>query len=96
MAKRVVSTEKPDCSLPVNMQRLGECVRFRRTSSGITIEDAASICGISKQTFCNVENGLETVRAETIFKVLACFGVKLRFDSQLNAELNAGDDDEWR
>ena len=60
MAKRVVATQKPDLNTPVNMQQLGQFVRFRRTSEGMTIEDAAGICGVSKQTFSNVESGLET------------------------------------
>jgi hypothetical protein len=44
MAKRVIGTRKPDLNTPVNMQRLGQFVRFRRTSMGMTIENAAGIC----------------------------------------------------
>jgi transcriptional regulator with XRE-family HTH domain len=83
MAKRVVATNRPDSNTPVNMRRLGQFVRFRRTSMGMTIENAASICGVSKQAFSNVETGLETVKAETIFKVLNCLGVTLWFDQSI-------------
>ena len=51
---------------------------------GMTIEAAASICGVSKQAFSNVEGGLKTVKAETIFKVLDCLGVTLWFDKGSN------------
>lgn len=94
MAKRVVPTEKPDSDIPVNMERLGHFVRFRRTSMGMTIENAASICRVSKQAFSNVEKGLETVKAATIFKVLNCLGVTLWFDQNLSS-INADENDEW-
>jgi transcriptional regulator with XRE-family HTH domain len=94
MAKRVIATEQPDLSLPVNMLRLGQYVRARRTAVNITIEDAAAICGVSKQALCNVESGLKTVRADTVFKVLEYFGVKLWFDKNSTAA-NGETSDEW-
>ena len=56
----------------------------------MTIENAAGICGVSKQAFSNVESGLETVKAETIFKVLNCLGIALWF----NQNLSGGETDE--
>lgn len=94
MAKRVIGTRKPDLNTPVNMQRLGQFVRFRRTSMGMTIENAAGICGVSKQAFSNVESGLETVKAETIFKVLNCLGVALWFNQNLSND-KTDENDEW-
>ncbi|MCJ8271703.1 MAG: helix-turn-helix domain-containing protein [Psychrosphaera sp.] len=94
MAKRVIATKLPDLDLPVNMQRLGQYVRARRTSVNITIEDAAAICGVSKQALCNVESGLKTVRADTVFKVLEYFGVKLWFDKNVT-DYNGDSSDEW-
>ena len=94
MAKRVIGTKKPDLNTPVNMQRLGQYVRFKRTSMGMTIENAAGICGVSKQAFSNVESGRETVKAVTIFKVLNCLGVTLWFSQNLNND-EVGEYDEW-
>lgn len=94
MSKRVVITKKPDLNIQVNMKRLGQFIRFRRTSMGMTIETAASICGVSKQAFSNVESGLKTVKAETIFKVLDCLGVTLWFDKDSNDD-KANETDEW-
>ena len=94
MAKRVVISEKPDETVPVNMQRLGQFIRFRRTSMSMTIESAAAICGISKQAFSNAESGLESTRAKTIFKVLDCLGITLWFDNRAGAN-DTGHNDEW-
>lgn len=94
MSKRVVITKKPDLNIQVNMRRLGQFIRFRRTSMGMTIETAASICGVSKQAFSNVESGLMTVKAKTIFKVLDCLGVTLWFDQDSN-DNKANETDEW-
>lgn len=94
MPKRVVFTEKPNLNLHVNMERLGEFVRYKRTSLGMTIETAASLCGISKQALSNVESGLKTVKAETIFKVFDCLGIKMWFDKGLS-EPSVDENDEW-
>ncbi len=88
MAKRVIPTKAPDIALPVDMKRLGELIRFKRTTSDLTIENAASLCGVSKQTFNNIELGLETVKLKTLFKVLKGLGISLWFENQKN-------NDEW-
>ena len=77
-----------------HMRRLCKCVRFKRTSLGMTIETAASLCRVSKQTFSNVESGFKTVKAETIFKVLDCLGIVLWFDRN-SIESTTGETDEW-
>ena len=94
MAKRVVATKKPDSETPVNMEKLGQFVRFKRTSMGMTIENAANTCGVSKQAFSNVESGLETVKAETIFKVLDCLGITLWFDQGISSS-KTDENDVW-
>ena len=75
--RQVTQSTKPDLSNPVDMKTLGAMVRYRRTSLGITLEDAAGLCGLSKQAYNNVEKGLLTVKVDTLFKVLSAFGVAL-------------------
>ena len=94
MAKRVIATKAPNIDLPVNMIRLGEFVRFKRTSLDITIENAASLCGISKQALNNIELGVDSVKLVTLFKVINQLGISLWFESQ-GAECNKEKDDEW-
>jgi hypothetical protein len=40
------------------MIRAGEFIRFKRTSLDITIENAASLCGVSKQNLNNIKLAL--------------------------------------
>ena len=70
MAKRVIATKAPNLDLPVDIKRLGEFVRFKRAALNLTIENAASLCGVSKQALSNIELGIETVKLVTLFKVI--------------------------
>ena len=87
MAKRVVQSSKPQLTGPLGSKQLGAFVRYRRTSEGITLQDAAALCGLSKQAYSNVEKGVATVRLDTVLKVLAALGIALRID-----EPEVGDD----
>lgn len=89
MPKRVIPTEKPDLSATLDMKVLGQFVRFKRTALDMTLEDAASLCGLSKQAYSNVEQGVETIRVDTLFKVISALGVKLKIDDA------ARSDDDW-
>ncbi len=77
MSKRVIVTEKPDLTGCINMDAIARLIRHKRTSTGMTLEDAASLCGLSKQAYNNVEKGLGNIRANTLFIVLEAFGIKL-------------------
>ena len=77
MARNITITPKPDLSRANNMATIGALVRHKRTMLGITLEDAASLCQLSKQAYNNVEKGLESVRVETLFKVLDALGIQL-------------------
>jgi transcriptional regulator with XRE-family HTH domain len=94
MAKRVIATKAPNIDLPINMIRLGEFVRFKRTSLDITIENAASLCGVSKQALNNIELGVDSVKLVTLFKVINQLGISLWLESQ-SAECAKEIDDEW-
>jgi transcriptional regulator with XRE-family HTH domain len=89
MPKRVVPTEKPELTGSLDIAALGQYIRHSRTKLGITVEDAASLCGVSKKAYGNVENGLETVQAGTLFKVMAALGVQLAIVADSEVE------DDW-
>jgi transcriptional regulator with XRE-family HTH domain len=77
MARNITITPKPDLSETNDMTTIGNLVRHKRTALGITLEDAASLCQLSKQAYNNVEKGLESVRVETLLKVLDALGIQL-------------------
>ena len=77
MARNITITPKPDLSQANSMATIGALVRHKRTMLGITLEDAASLCQLSKQAYNNVEKSLESVRVETLLKVLNALGIQL-------------------
>jgi len=95
MAKRIVIPPKPDTSSSVSMDTLGQFVKFRRTTLGMTIDEAASLCGVSKQALSNVEKSLESVRMDTVFKIINSLGIKLWIKSSEEIDINGESDSEW-
>jgi len=93
MAKRVIPTKPPNSDLPVNMLRLGEFVRSKRTSLNLTIENAASLCGVSKQALNNIELGSKPVNTETLFKVMNQLGISLWFENKNQQDQKELDND---
>jgi transcriptional regulator with XRE-family HTH domain len=89
MPKRVIASEKPEISGALDLLTLGKHIRHCRTKLGITLEDAASLSGVSKKAYCNVEFGLDSVQAATLFKVADALGVKLAIIDDVEAE------DDW-
>lgn len=89
MARQVTLSPEPDFTTPADMAKLGAAVRYRRTSLGLTLENAAGLCGLSKQAYNNVELGVESVKVATLFKVLIALGIDIYIDDQ------QGTTDEW-
>lgn len=88
MAKRVTITEKPDLSLPLDSKLLGQVIRYKRTSLDMTLEDAASLCDLSKQAYNNIEKGVGNVRVETLIKAIHALGIKVTIDPMERADDN--------
>ncbi|EMR12501.1 XRE family transcriptional regulator [Methylophaga lonarensis MPL] len=80
MAKRIVLSDKPETDLATDPKLLGAAVRFVRTSAGLTIEDAAALAGVSKQTLNDLERAKPGTRMETMFKVMESLGIKLKIE----------------
>lgn len=91
MAKKINISEKPDLTKKVTMQLLGEAVKACRTRSNLKLTDAASLCGVSKQTMNNIEKGYETTKVKSILKVCENLGLELYLK-----DLNEGDGDWWK
>jgi transcriptional regulator with XRE-family HTH domain len=97
MAKRIVIPEKPNINVSVTQDLLGQSIRFVRTSSGLTIEDAASLSGVSKQSFSDAEQGKAGCRLNTIIKITKALGIKLHIEHPLlSDDVEQEDGNEWR
>lgn len=58
-------------------ETLGSIIRQKRKADGLTLEEAAAVCGVSYAFLSALENGKETVRLNKVLQVLACLGIEL-------------------
>ena len=56
---------------------LGRMVRQKRKEDGLTLEEAAAICGVSYAFLSALENGKETVRLNKVLLVIKGLGIEL-------------------
>jgi HTH-type transcriptional regulator / antitoxin HipB len=70
---------------------LGLIVRFHRRQAGLSRIELSDIAGVGKTVVYDIENGKETVRLNTLLKVLAALNVSISLDSPLMDRYKAGD-----
>ena len=56
---------------------IGRIVREKRKSDGLTLEEAAAVCGVSYAFLSALENGKETARLDKILQVFGSLGIEL-------------------
>lgn len=61
----------------VNPEDIGLIIRQKRKEDGLTLEDAAAVCGVSYAFLSALENGKETVRLNKVLQVMKCLGLEL-------------------
>jgi transcriptional regulator with XRE-family HTH domain len=59
------------------LQQLGQIIRRRRKSSGMRIDDAAALSGVSVDLLSRLENGKSGVATDRLIKVLDALGLVL-------------------
>ncbi|MEZ5537747.1 MAG: helix-turn-helix domain-containing protein [Thiolinea sp.] len=62
----------------MSMSLLGQYVKARRTQAGLRIDDAALLCGVTKDTLSGIENGKDTVQVASLLKVMQQLGIQLQ------------------
>lgn len=58
-------------------EELGIIIKNKRKTDGLTLEEAAAICGVSYAFLSALENGKQTVRLNKVLQVLTCLGIEL-------------------
>lgn len=58
-------------------ENFGTIIKGKRKADGLTLEEAAAVCGVSYAFLSALENGKETVRLNKVLQVLACLGIEL-------------------
>jgi transcriptional regulator with XRE-family HTH domain len=56
---------------------IGRIIKQKRKDDGLTLEEAAAICGVSYAFLSALENGKETVRLNKVLQVVKCLGIVL-------------------
>jgi HTH-type transcriptional regulator/antitoxin HipB len=56
---------------------IGRIIRQKRKDDGLTLEQAAGICGVSYAFLSALENGKETVQLNKVLQVTMCLGLEL-------------------
>lgn len=69
---------------------IGRIIKQKRKDDGLTLEEAAAVCGVSYAFMSALENGKETVRLNKVFQVLKCLGIEL--EANLRTWAASGDE----
>ncbi|PLY06201.1 MAG: hypothetical protein C0625_10275 [Arcobacter sp.] len=77
MAKVVKTSEKPNSVNIIDIKDFGKHIKYKRTSQGLSIEEAATLCNINARTLTKLENGAEGTRLSTAINIAKMFGLKL-------------------
>lgn len=80
MARSIKVLSTPQATQALDAKLLGQYVRAKRTQSGLRIDDAAQLCGVSVETISRIETAKNSVRLESLFRVLSGLGLQLRIE----------------
>ena len=61
---------------------IGTAVRKKRKEDGLTLADAAALCGVGYRFMSDLENGKETVQVGKVLKVLTALGLEMTIEAR--------------
>jgi y4mF family transcriptional regulator len=67
---------------------LARIVRTHRKAAKLTQQQLAELAGVGKTVVFDVEKGKETVKLQTLTKILKALNIEMRFTSPLLKNLN--------
>ncbi|WP_460881292.1 helix-turn-helix domain-containing protein [Pseudaeromonas pectinilytica] len=92
MARSIKPLATPSLDLRITPALLGEAVRARRTQTGLTLHDAAALCGVARDTLMKLEHGTATIQLGSVLQVCAGLGIQLQIVPWQDGEEHH---DEW-
>jgi len=69
---------------------IGRIIKQKRKDDGLTLEEAAAVCGVSYAFLSALENGKETVRLNKVLQVVKCLGIEL--EASIRTWASTGDE----
>lgn len=73
----------------MRMDPLNELIRKHRRVSGLSQAKLAKLAGVGKTVVFDLEHGKQTIRFDTLTKILTVLNISITFDSPLMAKLSA-------
>jgi HTH-type transcriptional regulator/antitoxin HipB len=67
------------------MQEIAAIVRFHRRKAGLSQVELAELAGLGKTVVFDLEHGKQTIKMDTIARILKVLNITLRFESPLMA-----------
>lgn len=80
-----ISTAK---AVKINIPQLGEIILYHHKRAGLSREACALMAGVGKTAVYDLEHGKETIRLDTLLKVIKVLNIKVQFSSPLMEEYN--------
>lgn len=81
MVKRrgVIATLKPVNDSINTLKELGEAIKYKRTSLGLSIKRTSLLCGISDKTLQSIEKGQES-KFSTVLNLTKMLGLNFKIE----------------
>lgn len=93
MTQKVKKHITPNLNQEFSANTLGNAIKAKRSQANLRLEDAASLCGVAKQTLMNIEHGKTTVKLDSILRICRNLGIKLFIQPWIES---SEQDDEWQ
>ena len=69
----------------MDFQEIAAFVKFHRQKAGLSRNQLADLAGVGKTVIFDIENGKETVQAQSLSKILMTLNIRCVFQSPLMA-----------
>ena len=67
----------------MSTEEISRVVKYHRNKSGLSQKQLADIAGVGKTVIFDIEKGKESIRFNTLIKVLNALNIKIKLDSPL-------------
>jgi y4mF family transcriptional regulator len=64
-------------------KEIADIVKYSRAKSGLSQKQLADLAGVGKTAVFDIEKGKESVRLNTLVKILEVLNIRIKFDSPL-------------
>lgn len=71
----------------MDVEIIGKIIRAHRKAGGLSREACARLAGVGKTAIYDIEHGKESVRLDTLLKVLRVVNIRIRLESPIMKQL---------